>query len=73
MAGGILASLFYSLLMEPIAVELVDMDAYPVKLPFFPGRLSMPLPVRAFDLVSRIPTAFSYVAHQVDRPSGSLL
>ena len=39
MAGAIFASLFYSLFMEPIAMDLVDMDAYPVKLPAFPGTL----------------------------------
>ena len=39
MAGAIFASLFYSLIMEPVAMDLVDMDAYPVKLPQFPGAL----------------------------------
>ncbi|KAK9821655.1 hypothetical protein WJX74_005287 [Apatococcus lobatus] len=41
MAGAIFASLFYSLFMEPIAMDLVDMDAYPVKLPAFPGKGTM--------------------------------
>ncbi|KAK9822143.1 hypothetical protein WJX74_010718 [Apatococcus lobatus] len=41
LAGAIIAGIFYSIVMEPIAVDIVDPDAYPVKLPHFPGQGTM--------------------------------
>ncbi|KAK9843906.1 hypothetical protein WJX84_012235 [Apatococcus fuscideae] len=41
LSGAILAGVFYSIIMEPIAVNIVDETAYPVKLPQFPGSGTM--------------------------------
>ena len=37
LSGSILAAIFYAIVMEPIAVDIVDATAHPVKLPQFPG------------------------------------